>query len=56
MIGDPKYPLTHRVALALRVVKYLAESYGDMMDSQVVLEGIPGYRDIMEKGVEAFLN
>ena len=56
VIGDPKYPLEHRVGTALRIFKHLADSYGAKTGKAFVLRGLPEYPEILEKKVGAFLN
>ena len=56
VITDKKYPLAHRVGMHLRLFKHLAENYELLKDKAVVIGGIPEYKDLMAKGVGAFLN
>ncbi len=55
-IGDPKYPLEHRVGAALRVLKHLADHFGTRTGKGLSIKGLPEYPEIMKKGVGAFLN
>jgi hypothetical protein len=55
-IGDPKYPLEHRVGAALRIFKHLADSYGAKTGKELLIKGLPEYAEIMKKGVGAYLN
>jgi len=55
-IGDPKYPLAHRVGVSLRILKYLADHFGARTGKELSIKGLPEYPEIMKKGVGAFLN
>ena len=56
VIGDPRYPLEHRVALHLRLFKHLAEAYGDFHGEALEIDGLPEYRELLDGGVGQFLN
>jgi hypothetical protein len=55
-IADPKYPLEHRVGAALRVFKHLADAFALKTGKEVTTKGLPGYAEIMKKGIGAYLN
>lgn len=56
VIGDDKYPLKHRVGMHLRLFKHLADSFADNSGKKVMVEGLPEYQDLMDRGVGHFLN
>jgi hypothetical protein len=56
VIHDPKYPLTHRVGLHLRLIEHLAEAYADLHGEALEIEGLPGYRELMAGDIGRFLN
>jgi len=56
VITDPKYPLTHRVGLHLRLFKQLAVAYADESGEAFVIEGIPEYDDLLAGDIGQFLN
>ena len=56
VISDPKYPLTHRVGLHLRVFRHLADAYADETGKSLEVEGLPEYRDLMAGDIGRFLN
>ena len=56
VITDKKYPLTHRVGMHLRIFKHLAANYELIQDKSLIITGVPEYKELMAKGVGAFLN
>jgi hypothetical protein len=56
VITDPKYPLTHRVGLHLRLFKQLVDAYADESGEAFVIEGLPEYEDLLAGGIGRFLN
>lgn len=56
VIEDPEYPLEHRAGLHMRLFLNIAGAYADYNDKALIIEGLPEYRDLMEKGVGQFLN
>ncbi len=56
VIADPRYPLEHRAGLHMRLFVNLAGAYADYNDKTLIIEGLPEYQDLMDKGVGQFLN
>lgn len=56
VITDTKYPLEHRAGLHMRLFVNLADAYTDYNDKALVIEGLPEYQELMDKGVGEFLN
>jgi hypothetical protein len=56
VINDPKYPLTHRVGMHLRVFKHLADAYADYHGESLEMSKLPEYRDLLGGDIGAFLN
>ena len=56
VVTDPKYPLTHRVGLHLRLFKQLAVAYADESGEAFIIEGLPEYKDLMAGDIGRFLN
>lgn len=56
VINDPVYPLKKRVGTDLEIIRFLAESYGELMEKEIIIDNIPLYKDMIKKGVGAFLN
>ena len=56
VITDPKYPLTHRVGLHLRLFKQLADAYADESGKSFVIDGLPEYEALMAGDIGRFLN
>jgi hypothetical protein len=56
VVRDPKYPLTHRVGLHLRLFKQLAVAYADESGEVFVIEGLPEYDDLLAGDIGRFLN
>ena len=56
VVTDPKYPLTHRVGLHLRVFRHLADAYADYYHEVLGIEGLPEYKDLLSGDIGRFLN
>jgi len=56
VVTDPKYPLTHRVGLHLRVFRHLADAYADYYDEVLEIDGLPEYEDLLSGDIGQFLN
>ena len=56
VIDDPKYPLTHRVGMHIRLIKHLADAYADETGKALEMKDLPGYQDLMAGGIGRFLN
>ena len=56
VISDPKYPLTHRVGLHLRLFKNLADAYADYNGKALVIDKLPEYQDLLAGDIGRFLN
>lgn len=56
VVSDPKYPLTHRVGLHLRLFKHLADAYEDYNGEALKIDKLPEYRDLMAGDIGRFLN
>ena len=56
VVTDPKYPLTHRVGLHLRLFKHLADAYADYEDKALKIEKLPEYQDLLAGNIGQFLN
>jgi len=56
VVNDPKYPLTHRVGLHLRLFKQLADAFALLHDQALVMDGLPEYDDLMSGDIGRFLN
>jgi hypothetical protein len=56
VVNDPKYPLTHRVGLHLRLFKNLADAYADDSGEALIIEGLPEYQDLLAGSIGRFLN
>ena len=56
VIADPKYPLTHRAGLHLRLIRHLADAYADDSGKLLKIERMPEYRDLMAGDIGQFLN
>jgi len=56
VVSDPKYPLTHRVGMHLRLFKQLADAYADESGEAFVIEGLPEYDDLLAGDIGRFLN
>ncbi len=56
VIADLDYPLEHRVALQLTMFQELVRLYGQYYGDGLAMENLPGYHDLMEQGVGAWLN
>ena len=55
VVNDPKYPLTHRVGLHLRLFKSLADAYADYNGKVLKLDKLPEYRDLLDGDIGRFL-
>jgi len=56
VIDDPKYPLTHRAGLHLRLFIHLADAYADYNNKALKMDGLPEYRDLLAGDIGQFLN
>ena len=56
VVTDPKYPLTHRVGLHLRVFRHLADAYEDYNGEALEIDGLPEYKDLLSGDIGRFLN
>ena len=56
VVGDSKYPLTHRVGMHLRLFKNLAEAYADYNDEVLTIDKLPEYDDLLAGDIGQFLN
>lgn len=56
VVTDPKYPLTHRVGLHLRLFKHLADAYADYNGEILTMERVPEYDDLLAGDIGRFLN
>ncbi|MEE4292663.1 MAG: succinylglutamate desuccinylase/aspartoacylase family protein [Xanthomonadales bacterium] len=56
VVNDPKYPLTHRAGLHLRLFRHLADAFALMHDRALVMEGMPEYDELMSGDIGRFLN
>lgn len=56
VVTDPKYPVTHRAGLHLRLFRHLADAYGDMHGETLEFEGLPEYRDLLSGEIGNYLN
>ena len=56
VVTDPKYPLTHRVGLHLRVFRHLADAYEDYNGEALEIDGLPEYKDLLSGNIGRFLN
>ncbi len=56
VVSDPKYPLTHRVGMHLRLFKQLADAYADESGEAFDIEGLPEYDDLLAGDIGRFLN
>ena len=57
VVNDPNYPLKHRVGVQLEIIANLFETYNLFSDSlPIEVYGLPGYSDLMENDVAAYLN
>ncbi len=54
VITDPKYPLTHRVGMHLRVFKHLADAYADYHGKELEMNDLPEYRDLLTGDIGSF--
>jgi hypothetical protein len=56
VVTDPKFPLTHRVGLHLRLFLHLANAHADMYGEAFDIRGIPGYADLLSGDIGRYLN
>ena len=56
VVTDPKYPLTHRVGLHLRLFKHLADAYADDSGKVLTIDKLPEYEDLLAGDIGHFLN
>lgn len=56
VVGDSKYPLTHRVGLHLRLFKQLADAYADESGEALEMDGLPEYQELLAGDIGRFLN
>jgi hypothetical protein len=56
VINDPKYPLTHRAGLHLRVFKHLADAYADEYGKVLKMNNLPEYEELLAGDIGQFLN
>jgi len=56
VLSDPKYPLTHRVGMHLRLFKHLADAYADYKGEALKIDKLPEYRDLLDGDIGQFLN
>jgi len=56
VVGDPNYPLTHRVGMHLRLFKHLADAYADYNGEALIIEGLPEYDELLAGNIGQFLN
>jgi len=56
VISDEKYPLTHRVAMHLRLFKHLADNYAELNGEDIEINGLPQYKELMNGDIGQFLN
>ena len=56
VVTDPKYPVTHRAGLHLRLFRHLADAYRDLNGEALEMEGMPEYEELMAGGVGRYLN
>ena len=55
VINDTKYPLKDRAGLQLEVFKRLVDVWNAQNEKRLIMD-LPGYNELKEKGVGAFLN
>ncbi|MGB7452972.1 MAG: hypothetical protein WBM36_12675 [Lysobacterales bacterium] len=56
VIGDSKYPLTHRVGMHLRLFKHLADAFADYNGEALTIDKLPEYKDLLAGDIGQFLN
>jgi len=56
VISDPKYPLTHRVGMHLRLFKHLADAYAENTGEALKIDNLPEYQDLLAGDIGQFLN
>lgn len=56
VVNDPKYPLTHRVGMHIRLIKHLADAYAEETGKALEMKNLPEYEDLMAGSIGRFLN
>ena len=56
VVDDPKYPLTHRAGLHLRLFLQLAQAFAELGGEALVIDGLPGYEELKADGVGGWLD
>ena len=56
VVADPKYPLTHRAGMHLRLFKHLADAYADYNGEALTMDNMPEYDDLLAGDIGRFLN
>ena len=56
VLNDPKYPLSHRAGLHLRLFLQIAEAYDELYGEALLIEGLPAYNQLKADGVARWLN
>ena len=56
VVTDPKYPLTHRAGMHLRLFRHLADAYGDESGRKLVIDRLPEYDDLVSGSIGRYLN
>ena len=56
VVSDPKYPLTHRVGMHLRLIKHLADAVAEESGKALEMSGLPDYEELMSGDIGRFLN
>lgn len=56
VLDDPKYPLTHRVGMHLRLFKHLADAYADYNGEVLKIDKLPEYDELLAGDIGEFLN
>ena len=56
VVGDEKYPLTHRVGLHLRLFRNLAGAYAELGGEPLEMQGFPEYAELMDGDIGRHLN
>ena len=56
VLTDPKYPLTHRVGMHLRLFKHLADAYADYNGKLLKIDRLPEYQELLGGDIGQFLN
>jgi len=56
VVNDPKYPLTHRVGMHLRLFIHLADAYAVYEGKTLKIDNLPEYKDLLAGKIGQFLN